>query len=409
MMHERGAESKPRQFSWQRNLVGVSIAMFSIQLGFGFSLPYVALYLYRDFNVHDPAQLALLTGVVAGSVSLSASVVGPIWGLVGDRYGRRPMLLRAIAGAGITIVASGLAPNVISLLATRVATGISAGVSPAGTALVAEGTPPNKLGWALGVTASSRAVGQAVGPILAALLASLVPLRAVFVSGGILLIVVLTPIALLVHEPSVPEHRRGRESIRQAIRGAAPGTAGTIILLAACLGLVFFAVSGMQQLIVLRILSLHLTFAALATGVTFTVFGIGTALASIFYSRLVRKAGFKTIGVVAAWLLAFAIAGAAVAPNVAALVVSAASAGLMFGALFPTLNSMVGLEAPSRIRATVFGMAGSFTSLGNGIGPLVGGTVAAFLGLASGLTALAAAALGAGLLLWVWGREPSGY
>jgi MFS transporter, DHA1 family, multidrug resistance protein len=383
--------------------------MFAIQLGYGFSLPYVALYLYRDFNVRDPGHLALLTGIVASSVSLSAALVGPIWGLVGDRYGRRPMLLRAIAGAGITIVASGFAPNVASLLATRVAMGISAGVSPAGTALVAEGTPPGQLGWALGVTASARALGQAVGPMFGALLASLVSLRIVFIGGGILLILVLAPIALLVVEPPFTTNRKERWSIRQAIHGAAPGTAGTVLMLVVCLGLVFFAVTGMQQLIVLRILSMHLTFAALATGVTFTAFGIATAVASTLYSRLVPSAGFKGTAVVSAGLLACSIAAAAVAPNVASLVASAASAGLTYGALFPTLNSMVGLEAPARIKATVFGLAGSFTSLGNGAGPLAGGTVAAFLGLTAGMLTLAAAALVAGLLVLAWGREPSGY
>jgi len=381
--------------------------MFAIQLGFGFSAPYVALYLYRDFNIRDPGQLALLTGIVAGSVSLTAAVVGPIWGVVGDRYGRRPMLIRAIAGGGIAIVAGGLAPNVATLLATRVSMGLSSGVTPAGTALVAEGTPPSRLGWALGVTASARAIGQAVGPILGALLASFLPLRVAFVSGGIVVLLAVAPVVLLVKEPPRVGIRGDRGSIQQAIRSAPRGTARAIIMLAVCQGLVFFAVSGMQQLIVLRVLSMHVAFAALATGIIFSAFGIATAIGATQYSRLIPNGGFKAMAVVTGALLGCGIAAAAVAPSVVLLVSIAAYSGLSYGALFPALNSMLGLEAPARMKATVFGFAGSFTALGSGLGPLTGGTVASFLGLRSGLLMLASAPLVVCLLVWAWGREPA--
>src|SRR5258708_1277771 len=155
-----------QQFNWGNNLAGVWVAIFAIQVALGFSQPYVALYLYQDFGVHDPARLALLTGIVVSCVSFSGAAAGFVWGAIGDRYGRRLMLIRAMAGAAITIIASGLAPNVPTLIATRVAMGLSSGISPAGTAIVAEGTPPARLAWALGITASARAVGQAVGPML---------------------------------------------------------------------------------------------------------------------------------------------------------------------------------------------------------------------------------------------------
>jgi MFS family permease len=68
---------------------------------------------------------------------------------------------------------------------------------------------------------------------------------------------------------------------------------------------------------------------------------------------------------------------------------------------------MLGLEAPDRMKATVFGFAGSFISFGNGAGPLAGGAVAAFLDLRWGLITVAAAAVITGLLVWVCGREPA--
>jgi DHA1 family multidrug resistance protein-like MFS transporter len=242
--------------------------------------------------------------------------------------------------------------------------------------------------------------------MLGGLLATVLALRIIFVSGGILLLIALVPVALLVREPRWADSRRERVSMRQAISQAAPGTVLTIVVLSASLGLAFLSVTGMQQLMVLRILSFHPALAALATGITFTAFGIATAFAATFYSRLVGKWGFRGIAILSAGLLSCAIAASAVVPNVSLLVSCAAFAGLAYGALFPTLNSMLGLEAPARIRATVFGFAASLTSFGNGLGPLLGGTIAAIAGVRWALFAIAIAALVAAALVGVWGRQP---
>jgi MFS family permease len=380
--------------------------MFTVQVGFGFTVPYVALYLDKEFHIRDPGQLAFLTGVVVGSVGVSAAIVGPLWGMIGDRYGRRSMFIRAMFGVALMIGAGGLAPNLASLVATRIAMGVGSGINPAGMAIVAEGTPTSKLAWALGVTASARALGQALGPILGALLTSFLPLRAVFVVGGVLLLAVSTPVALVVREPTRIKARPGGSSIREAMRGTGPHGWRTMAVLWICLGLVFYSVAGMQQLIVLRIIAMHLQATALAAGVTFTVFGVATAAAATTYSRGTAAIGFRPVSLVSACLLGFTIAAAAFAPNVGLLILCSAGAGLTYGAVLPTLNSMLGFEAPARIRATIFSFAGSFTSLGVGVGPIVSGAVASFFGLGAAMLSVAAAAFVVGLLMLAWGREP---
>jgi MFS family permease len=380
--------------------------MFTVQVGFGFTVPYVALYLDKEFQIHDPGQLAFLTGVVVGSVGVSAAIVGPLCGMIGDRYGRRSMFIRAMFGVALMIWAGGLVPNVASLVATRVAMGVGSGINPAGMAIVAEGTPTTRLAWALGVTASARALGQALGPIVGALLTSFLPLRAVFVAGGVLLLAVSTPVALLVREPAHSTARPGGSSMREAMGGKGPHGWRTTAVLWICLGLVFYAVAGMQQLIVLRIIAMHLQATALAAGVTFTVFGVATAVAATTYSRGTAAIGFRPVALVSAFLLGCAIAAAAFAPSVGLLIVCSAGAGLTYGAALPTLNSMLGFEAPARIRATIFGFAGSFTALGLGVGPIVSGAVASFFGLSAAMLSVAAAAFVVGLLMMAWGREP---
>ena len=129
-------------------------------------------------------------------------------------------------------------------------------------------------------------------------------------------------------------------------------------------------------------------------------------VASLLCSWLVGHFGYRRASGLAALILALAVAACGYAPTPPALVAAAAGAGLGFGFLTPALNSMLGLEAPSAIKATVFGFAASAMTLGYGLGPLVGGAVTATAGLGFGFGSVALSAAAAGLVVWLAIREP---
>ena len=78
-------------------------------------------------------------------------ISSPLWGSLSDRFGRKNMLLRAYAGATVTITAQAIVQNVWQLLALRALQGMFVGTIPAATALIAGGTPQKRMAYALGL------------------------------------------------------------------------------------------------------------------------------------------------------------------------------------------------------------------------------------------------------------------
>ena len=55
--------------------------------------------------------------------------------------------------------------------------------------------------------------------------------------------------------------------------------------------------------------------------------------------------------------------------------------GLFIGGLLPTANALVGRLVPRSERGTIYGITASAMFLGNSLGPLIGGVIAAAFGL----------------------------
>jgi MFS family permease len=114
----------------------------------------------------------------------------------GDKARLYKLGMAAFAATSLLI---GLVSSVPALLALRFLQGVaSAAVQAAGPALVADAVPPERRGWAFGITIGSIYAGLTLGPICAGFLADLWGWRAVFLAGGILVLALLAPIQLLL-------------------------------------------------------------------------------------------------------------------------------------------------------------------------------------------------------------------
>ena len=382
------------------------LAVFAIQFGFALSGPYIALYLYRDFGIRDPGHLAFVSGLVVAAGPVTQAFFSPIWGAVGDRFGRTAMVLRALGTSAFTCGLASFVPSVPWLIATRSLAGAGSGVGASATAIVADSSPVSRMAGSLGLMAAAVSLGQVFGPIAGGAIATVLPIRWLFLAGGIFLAFSVVPVVLLAREPPRARARADAPGLRAALRAAPGGTRGALIALSLAIGLTYLGASGAQQLLVLRMIQLNVSSTGLAIGLAFSAFGLATAVASLLCWMLVGRIGYRRGAAFAAVVLAIAIAGCALAPALPALLAAAAGAGAGFGLLTPALNSMLGLEAPAEIKATVFGFAASAQTLGYGAGPLLGGSVAAIAGLGFGFGALALASVVAGLVVWFATRDP---
>ena len=393
--------------NWRRNLAALWLAEFTAILGFSFAFPFLPLFLHRELHIPSGSQLAFWTGISAGVTGFALALTSPIWGRLADRYGRKPMLVRAMVGGGISVGFMGLAQSALQLTVLRGIQGASSGTVAAATALVATETPTEHLAWALGILNSAISLGSAAGPAAGGLAANFVGLRAIFVGGGVLLLLAMVPVLIAVRESPRRVIRELTPSTLQVLRVARTGTIRALVVLMVAQGLLQTSYGAAQQLVVLRFVQLMSAHDAQSiTGFTFAAAGIATALAAVTFSRLLRRSNYRTVVTTAAILLGLTLLGAAAGRTPAVIIVAFVLASFVTGSMIPAFGAMVGLEAPAIIQATIFGFSSSAVSVGFGFGPLLGGLIASAAGAQVGLIVAAALALLLAAIVGVAAREP---
>lgn len=375
-------------------------------MGFSFAFPFLSIFISQDLGVHVGPALDLWTAA-AGSVSgLSMGIASPIWGILGDRMGRKPMLVRSMVGGAITVGLIFFVQTPLQLVLLRFLQGATSGTVAAATALVAVETPRNRVGWSLGVVTSAVALGGAMGPVVGGFAAAAVGLRIVFLGGGILLLLSTIPVFLIVRESPLRRRDPARLGTLALINQRA-GARRALMGLIGAQGLVSVANSATQVLVVLRLLEMVSSGVAAVTGIAFGLAGVATSVSAVFYTFVTRRLGYVRTITLAAVLIAVAVSLIAVSPSVAVVVGAVAMNGLLSGVIIPATASMIGLETPSEAQSTIFGINASSVAFGFCFGPLIAGGVAATAGVPSALGVVAVVALGLAVLLAVGTREPA--
>jgi len=359
---------------WRRNVYAVAIAQFIALGGGNLVFPFMPFYV-KELGVQDEGQIALWSGLLGTSTGLALFVFSPIWGNLADRFGRKPILLRAYVGALITMTLQGAAQNVWQLVALRALQGVFVGTIPAATALVAASAPRERVAWSLGILQMGLFSSQFVGPLVGGGLAASIGIRPTFFfTGGFYLLsflLVFTQVEERFERPA----KEDRTSFTQGIRMVF-GRRPLLVLIA----FVFFLNAGpsfVRPVIPLLVASFDSTLGAeTLSGIAFAALSLTSAFAALAASRVQERIGLR-------YALALATLGAgamylpvAAANNVPSLIVLIALVGLFSGAMMPTANALIDAWTPPGKQASAFGLAGSAMALAFAVAPLSGGVVA---------------------------------
>ncbi|MDX6364079.1 MAG: hypothetical protein QOC85_3089, partial [Streptomyces sp.] len=122
-------------------------------------------------------DLPRLTGASAGAVSwtvtatlLSGAVLTPVLGRAGDMYGKRRVLLAALALMTVGSVMCALTSDISILITARALQGSAAAVVPLSISILRDELPPDRTGSAVALMSSTVGIGAALGLPLAALI-----------------------------------------------------------------------------------------------------------------------------------------------------------------------------------------------------------------------------------------------
>lgn len=158
-------------------------------------------------QARDHASPTAVTWLITGFL-LSAAVATPLAGKLGDRYGRRRIVVLSLLAFAFGSVVCALAQSIGMLIAGRVIQGLGAGVGPLTLALACEGQAPEQVARAVGLLVGAAGAG-AISGLFGALLIDHVGVASIFW----LLVAVALCLALAVGR-LVPESRaRSREPI----------------------------------------------------------------------------------------------------------------------------------------------------------------------------------------------------
>ncbi len=98
---------------------------------------------------------------------LSASIVTPILGRVGDMTGKKRVFVGTLAALAVGSLLAALAPSIGVMIAARVIQGLGGGMLPVAFGIIRDEFPAERVAGAVGVIASLTAVGGGLGIVLA--------------------------------------------------------------------------------------------------------------------------------------------------------------------------------------------------------------------------------------------------
>ena len=207
-------------------------------------------------------------------------------GWLADRWSRRNMMALFYAGCGLSLVAAGLAPNLIVLAIAMTALGMFAAIyHPVGTAMLIE--QATLRGRSLAFNGVCGNLGAALAAGTTAALVAVLGWRAAFVVPGV--ICVASAVVYLRLVPDEARHAASRGTVADVPLAAwlAATIFGLFIVIALCAGLVFNIISVALPKIVDERIGADVPL-ILVGGLASLVFVCG-ALAQVAVGRLVEK------------------------------------------------------------------------------------------------------------------------
>jgi len=353
----------------------VTLATFAYFLSMGALLPTLPTYVEDELGGDG-----LAVGIVVGAFAVSAALVRPWAGRLGDRYGRRVLLSGGALVVGLTTIAYMWVDAVAGLVVLRLVTGLGEAAVFVGAATATQDlAPADRRGEAASYFSVALYSGLALGPALGEHLADTSGYHSVWLFAGVASLVA----ALLgLGTPHVHDREVARPT--SLLHPAALGP-GLVLML----GLIPF--TGFAAFLAIYGPDVGLEDTA---PVFFAYAGVVLAI-RIFGAKLPDRLGWRRASSVA---LAAVVAGALVVAlwaSVAAVWIAAACLAVGMSLLYPALFSAALQDVPDNERSQAVGTFSLFFDLAQGVGAPILGLVVA-LSSERGAFAVAAAAAGAG-------------
>lgn len=346
-----------------RTLTAVALCLALQMTGLVLILPLYA----RRFDSFGAGVQAL--GVSAVAYALTSTVAAPFIGMLGDRFGRRPVVLFSLAGYVLAFSGFLFATSTGLLIALRGLAGVfTAGLLPAMLSIVGDLAPEDRRAQWIGIVTGSAAVGWIVGPVLGGLLYDRFGYAVPFVASIGLAVAALLLAVVLIPETHTPVSHpdRPRATWLHGLR-ALPARSTIFVLLLIAFGAMFAWAFIEPQFMFYAYDDLGWTSSQL--GLVMSAFGTAFMLGAFGLGHLSDRRGRKPVLVLGLVLFSAQFIGLVVFQEVAWIVVCFIVAGLGNALYDPALSALFLDVTPPEYTASMMGLKSMASSLGSMLGP----------------------------------------
>lgn len=365
--------------NWKRNLYILWFSQFIAMMGMSMVVPFLPLYV-RELGIINQELTIRWSGLVFSGPFLMSFFLVPIWGYLGDKYGRKLMVVRAVFGLGLAQLINGSAQNIYHLLGGRIIQGLMSGFIPASMALISSTTPKNKTGYALGIIQTATSGGTILGPIIGGFLADQIGIRTLFFITSVLCFIAGVLVIVFIKEEKLDNHDE-RSNLFENFRFVFNSKELRLLLLMIVTVQISIAFNQPLFALYVKTLNINKNYLASVAGILYGIMGIFMMFGSPFWGRLNEK---KLIN--RSLFIASTIAGLSYIchffiynPYYLALIRS--FLGFSLGGVMPVIYTLVSHNSHQERKGGLMGIASSAQILGNLIGPTLSGIIASHIGI----------------------------
>jgi len=348
----------------------VLVTIFIDAIGFGLIMPVLPQLLMNVGKIELSAAIEI--GAWMGlAMALATFFAAPVMGNLSDRFGRRPVLLMALAGLAIDYMLLALAHTLPLVFLGRVISGVFGGSYAPAQAAIADITAPEQRARTYGFVSAAFGVGFVLGPAIGGLLGELGD-RAPFYAASALAATNFIYGLTVFPETLKPERRRPFSLRRANPLGALTAARAAPGMLAAAGVLVLWQIASLVYPLVWSFYTIaQFGWSSSMIGISLAAVGIIIALSQTFVTGpAVKRFGERdaaTIGLIAA--ISGFVAYAFIRESWMAFAVMAAIA--LQSLVQPSLMAMLSRRATPETQGETQGIASMAMGIGSIVAPLL--------------------------------------
>jgi MFS transporter, DHA1 family, multidrug resistance protein len=366
----------------KRNLGIMWFANFFVAGSMTMVLPFISLYI-ESFGNFSSTYVQHWSGWIFAITFVTAFVFSPIWGRIGDLYGRKKILILSGIGMGLSIFLMGYCTSVWQLFLLRLFMGIFTGFVPMSQAFISTQTPKEIAGKVMGTLQTGSITGSLLGPLLGGALADTFGYADTFKWTSISIfisafLVLFTKEMIYQSNGDKQKNYSSKEVILHIIHHP---ILLTVLLISALIQMAHFSI---QPILSLYVSELHGTEnLALFAGIAFSIGGLGNLFMARKWGNLGDRYGYVKLLILLLFLAGFFYLPGGFVSSYWQLVIIRFTLGVTIGGIIPLRIAYIRQEAPLTMQGEVLGYNTSLRFFGNIIGPAMGGLISGYFGFSA--------------------------